>query len=501
MSVIIDFGFFLSYNYENIKKGLEFMKMTKRLLAIILAGVMLFTMSVPSFAVSEENWEQVWSSADAAAGIIMFVGSSESERNFSWYSETESEPYVTVSTKKNLSSAEVFKGTCIEAVEGGVVNKVTVSELSENTTYYYKCTSEGFESEVYSFKTDGGSDFSAMYVTDVHITQIDDDNENSLSDTSYRFNETFEDALSKNSDISLILSAGDQATEGLESEYKAMTASDLFKSVSIATAMGNHDRKGIAYKSFKNFPNEDTEASIRSYNGTDYWFVKGDALFLVMDSNSGNAAAHADFVKRAVEANPDVKWKVMMCHHDLYSGRIPHRESENKLLRMIWGPIADEFGIDLVLLGHSHYYTVTDVLYKNESVADLESEMVDPAGTVYMVSCSLGRPRDDEEIGLNEDWIGFDYLTQKATYNILDFTEDSITVNSYELGEDAPFNTFTIKKTSNDGGHEETGFFTSIKDGVVRFLGAIYTVFNNFNSCDDLQEKGYDVKLSDFFGK
>ncbi len=476
------------------------MKITKKLLAIILAGVMLFAMSCQTFAVSKENWAQVWTSADAAAGIIMFVGSDESERNFSWYSETESEPYISISEKKNLKSAEVFKGTCIDAVEGGVVNKVTVSGLAENTTYYYKCTSEGFESEVYSFKTDSGSDFSAMYVTDVHITQIDDANENSLSDTSYRFNETFEDALSKNDDISLILSAGDQATEGLEGEYKAMTASDLFKGVSIATAMGNHDRKGAAYKAFKNLPNEDTEASIRSYNGTDYWFVKGDVLFLIMDSNSGNGAAHADFVERAVEANPDVKWKVMMCHHDLYSGRIPHRESENKLLRMIWGPIADEFGIDLVLLGHSHYYTVTDVLYKNETVADLESEMIDPAGTVYMVSCSLGRPRDDEDIGLNEDWIGFDYLTEKATYNILDFTEDSITVNSYELGEDSPFNTFTIKKTSNKGGHEERGFLTSIKDGFIRFAGAIYTVFNNFNSYDDLKEHGYDVKLSDFFG-
>ena len=477
------------------------MKTTKKLFAVILAVVMLFTMSCQTFAVSEENWEQVWSSADAKVGIIMFVGSNESERNFSWYSETESKPTVTVSTKKNLSSPEVFEGTCIEAVEGGVVNKVTVSGLKENTTYYYQCTSEGFVSQVYSFKTSGGSDFSAMYVTDVHITEIDDANENSLSDTSYRFNETFEDALSKNDDISLILSAGDQATEGLESEYKAMTASDLFKGVSIATAMGNHDRKGVAYKSFKNLPNEDTEASIRSYNGTDYWFVKGDALFLVMDSNSGNGAAHADFVKRAVEANPDVKWKVMMCHHDLYSGRIPHRESENKLLRMIWGPIADEFGIDLVLLGHSHYYTVTDVLYKNESVADLKSEMVDPAGTVYMVSCSLGRPRDDEEIGLNEEWIGFDYLTEKATYNILDFTEDSITVNSYELGEESPFNTFTIKKTSDNGGHEETGFLTSVKDGFVRGVGAIYTFFNNIGICDDLKEKGYDVKFSDFLGK
>ena len=430
----------------------------------------------------------------------MFVGSNEAERNFSWYSEEKGEPTVLISTNEKLTDAVSFKGATVDAVEGGVVNKVTVTGLEEATTYYYQCVSDGFKSDVYSFKTDSKTEFSAIYATDIHITAIDDANENSLSDTSYRLHETLEDALKKNKNISLLLSAGDQATEGLESEYKAFASSPLLKGMSVATSMGNHDRKGIAYKSFKNVPNEDTEASIRSYNGTDYWFTKGEALFLVMDSNSGNAMAHADFIERAIEANPDVKWKIMMFHHDLYSGRIEHRESENSLLRTIWGPIADEFGIDLVLLGHSHYYTITDVLYKNARVEELKPEMVDPQGTIYAVSCSLGRPRDDDDLGLNEEWIGAEYLTDTATYFVLDFEENSVTVNSYELGEDTPINTFKITKTTEDGGHRQAGFFTAVKDGVVRFLGAVYTIFNNFNSCDDLKEKGYEVELSDFFG-
>ena len=489
------------------------MKINKKILTLVLAIAMLFAFAVQSFAVNESFWWKIWGSSES---ITMFVGSNESERNFSWYSDYESYPTdercpkVIISTNKDLTSSQIFKGYCTEAVrrvvddttiiENGYVNKVTVTDLKENTTYYYQCKSENFESDIYSFKTDSKSEFSAMYVTDVHITAIDDANENSLSDTSYRFHQTLEDALEKNKNISLLLSAGDQATEGLESEYKAFSVSPLLRGISVATAMGNHDRKGGAYKLFKNVPNEDEEALIHSYNGTDYWFTKGEALFLVMDSNSGNAMAHADFVKRAIKANPDVKWKIMMFHHDLYSGRIEHRESENNLLRTIWGPIADEFGIDLVLLGHSHYYTITDVLYKNVRVEKLQKEMVDPKGTIYAVSCSLGRPRDDDDLGLNEEWIGAEYLTDTATYFILDFKSDSITVNSYELGGETPINSFTIKKTSQNGGHEDTGFFTSIKDGIVRFLGAIYTIFNNFNSCDDLKEHGYDAELSDFFG-
>ena len=94
--------------------------------------------------------------------------------------------------------------------EVGVVAKVSTKVMSEmtllkeNTTHYEQCKSVNFESEIYSFKTDGGAEFSAMYVTDVHITEIDDGNPNSLSDTSYRFHQTLEDALKKNKNISKI---------------------------------------------------------------------------------------------------------------------------------------------------------------------------------------------------------------------------------------------------------------------------------------------------------
>lgn len=468
----------------------------KKLISVIIAVIMLASTAIPSFAMDENAWNLIWESADAKAGIVMFAGGNETERNFSWYTATKNEPYVSISDNILMLNAEKFTGTSVAAPDGDYANKVTVTGLEEGKTYYYQCVSGDFKSEVYTFTTQSGADFSALYVTDVHITADNEENPTELYDTAYKFNNTLEDALSNNSDISLVLSSGDQASEGLESEYKGYGANPYLNSISVATAIGNHDRKGVAYKTFTNYPNEDTETFISSYIGDDYWFVKGDALFLVMDSNSGNGADHAAFVERAVAANPDVKWKVMMCHHDLYSGRIPHRESENSFLRLIWGPIADEFGIDLVLLGHSHYYTVTNVLFNNRNVADFAPEMVDPAGTVYMVSCSITRPRDDDEIGLNK-WVGYDYLTQEATYNILDFTSDSITVNSYELGADEPFNSFTITKTTNEGGHQEIGVLQSMFNRFVRAIGKIYTLFNNIGVYSDLKEDGYDVNFFD----
>lgn len=184
----------------------------------------------------------------------------------------------------------------------------------------------------------------------------------------------------------------------------------------------------------------------------------------------------------------------MMCHHDLYSGRLPHREDENELLRMLWGPMADEFGIDLVLLGHSHYYTVTNVLYDGENVSPMTSGGVinDAAGSIYMVSGSINRPRNDDvnNLGLS-DKVGAAYLTDEKIYNILDFTEDSITVKSYTLESGKMFNSFTITKSSNNGGHPKAKF--NPFNGFVRFVGTVYALFNNIGVYSSLTEKGYDV--------
>ena len=469
----------------------------RKLLCFVLTAVLLATSVVPTFAMSETSWDSVWSSADAEAGLIMFIGSDESERNFTWYTEEQNTPSVVVSTNGMLTDSEKFEGTSVKATEGDFANHVTVTELEEDTVYYYKCISGDYESDVYSFRTASDDEFKAVYMTDIHITQNSEENPYSLKNTSYNLNNTLEDALSKESDISLLLSTGDQASDGLECEYKAFAASPLLKSISVATTIGNHDLKGAEYKTFSNLPNEYEKAAVSSYIGDDYWFVKGDVLFLVVDSNNASGADHYKFVKKAVESNPDVKWKVMMAHHDLYSGRIPHRESENELLRLIWAPIVDEFGIDLVLLGHSHYYTVSNVLRNNKIVAPLESEMVDPNGTIYMVSCSINRPRGDDEIGLNEE-IGFDYLTEEPTYNILTCSEDSITVESYEVGDEEPFNSYTITKTTKDGGHEnDTSFFLNLFNRLVRFIGKIVAFFGNIGRLYDLREDGFDVKIID----
>ncbi len=467
---------------------------SEKLISVVLAFVIVFAAAVPSFAADNASWEALWEK-EYENGVILFPGSDNSEINVSWYYSEKADSEVRVSSAEDLAGYKAYTADCVEAPDGDYAYKATITGLEAGKTYFYQCVSGDFTSSVYCFETDKNpNEFSAIYMTDIHVS-YSEENPVSIKETAGTVQSLTDEAVKKH-DPSIVLSTGDQASEGREDEYKGFASILAYKSIPVATTIGNHDRKGIAYKTFTNMPNEQDDAMVSSYIGNNYWFTKGDVLFLVMDSNNASGMDHRRFIKEAVKANPDAKWKVMMAHHDLYSGRIPHRESENALLRMIWGPLADEFGIDLVLLGHSHYYTVTNVLYNGKTVQPYASEMVNPEGTIYQVSGSITRPRDDDDIGLNDEWIGaWNTPDQQQIYNVIDFTEETLTVSAYYQGDDTAFNSYTIKKTDNEGGHPNV-IIPSPFDAFVRFVGTIYGVFNNIGVYSDLKEDGITV---DFF--
>lgn len=472
---------------------------SKKVLSVFIALVISLTAVVPSFAVSEITWESLWESEYDNA-VMLSPGSNDSEMGISWYYTEISEPKVIISKDATLDDAKTFNGECIETYDGDFANKVTVTGLEAGETYYYQCISGDFESEVYSFGTaENPNEFTALYMTDIHITAVENDlpSEAELERTAEIFNGVLNEAYTR-FNPSILLSAGDQGSYGLQSEYKGLSSALALKSIPIATTVGNHDQKGVAYKTFGIKPNEKKDFIVSSYIGNDYWFTRGDVLFLVVNSNNASGTDHRIFVRDAIKANPDAKWKVMMAHHDLYSGRLPRRESENALLRLLWTPIADEFGIDLVLLGHSHYYTVSNVIYNQKTVQPYAETMTDPEGTIYMVSGSITRPRgEDDELGLNEDWIGaYNTPDERKIYNVLDFTEDSITVSSYYTGEENAFNEYTIVKTDKDGGHPDK--MTALYNPVIRFIGTIVAFFSNFGVYDDITNRyNFDVNFFD----
>ena len=466
----------------------------KKVLGLALVLVMLFTCV---FSVSSASlWDAYWNDADELErAVIMQPGKDETQRNFSWYVYEKAECYVEIGTDADMTDAERIAAEVIDTKQGYFRANATVSDLQAGATYYYACVAGDERSDVYSFTTLDGNDFSALYISDIHISE-DEENPENIKTTAYAFADLLTEAT-KREDINIILSAGDQATDGLKNEYEGLVFSPVARSLSFATSIGNHDRKGIDYKYFTNLPNEKTPF-ITSPQGGDYYFVKGDVLFLFIDSNNTSNAVHRYVVRKAIKENPDCKWRVLVMHHDLYGGTIESRESENELLRIMYSSLCDQFDIDLVLTGHSHHYSVSDVLYNNKVVDEIENgeTVVNADGTVYLVSASVMRGRDDEGVEYN-DRIAYGMTDFNAKlYNIIDFSSDAITVTTYEMGEDEAYASFTLVKT-DDYEAETFNFFRCVFDKLVDRISTLVAFFNNIGRYFDLSEDGYNVSIFD----
>ncbi len=477
------------------------MKNTKTLVSLFLAALLLFTAALPAFAseirIDTEILEKQWlNTEEATRGITVNPGKTESERNFSWYmNESVTSCAVEISENEDMQDAKSFTGEIITTYQGDKAAKVTVTELEENKTYYYTCVSGDEKSEVYSFKTEDNT-FSALYMSDIHICYSEEETDK-LKNTSFAFAELLQKAKSK-ADINMILSGGDMATEGLRTEYEGLTFSRASRELTFANVMGNHDRHSFDFKYFTNFPNE-VFGPMSGYQSGNYYFVKGDVLFLVVDTNNASATAHRDMIKEAVKTHPDAKWRVVMMHHDLYGGSIPHRETENKLLRILFSPIFDEFHIDLVLMGHSHHYSVSNVIYNSENVEAIENgkTVTNAKGTVYFTSTSVDRPEEDQEV-VYSDWvgIGMDKLTD-SYYNIIDFSPEAITVTSYYLDTDEEYISFTLEK-DDDYEPEKIGFFRKLGGILAAKLSTLYGIYVNADRYFELKEEGFEVGFFEF---
>ncbi len=494
------------------------MKNSKAIISIILSAFMLFTAMLPVCAtVAEETTaaeteettlaaeesekepqkvvydkalEKEWKKTEEAKrGITVNPGKTESERNFSWYMAADvTECRVEISEKKDMSDAKSFTGEIITTYQGDKAAKVTVTDLEENKKYYYTCVSGDKKSAVYSFTTEDDT-FSALYMSDIHVYDNPED-EASLKDTSFAFAELISKAKKKSA-INLILAGGDMATEGQRTEYEGLTFSKASRGLTFATIMGNHDRHSFDYKYFSNLPNE-MYGPMSSYQSGNYYFEKGGVLFICLDTNNASAQAHRSTVKEAVKTHPDAKWRIIMMHHDLYGGSIPHRETECNLLRILFSPLFDEYNIDLVLMGHSHHYSISDVIYNGEKVGEIENggTVNNAKGTVYFVSTSIGRPEEESEVTFSDRVaIGFDKLTD-SYYNILDFSPDAIKVTSYNLETDEEYVSFTLTK-DDDYEPEKIGFFRKLGGILAGFISNFYGIYCNSDRYFGLKEDGY----------
>lgn len=403
--------------------------------------------------------------------IILTPGKTAKDLGFAWYSQKKGEPAVKNGKKEDLSDAQEFKGTATEINRSNqkntykASNKVTVEGLfEENTTYYYSYTDDVKNpnwSEVQSYTTKKTTNFQTILVGDPQIGASGSQGQGTADDINiavdtFNWNKTLEQAKITAPNASFILSAGDQidyagtdSSDGKnvrESEYAGFTYPALLRMLPLATTIGNHESKGTDYKYHYNNPNsEDGLGSTNS--GSDYYFSYGNVLFISLNSNNRNTVEHRELLKKAVESNPDAKWKVVMFHHDIYGSGQPHSDTDGANLRALFAPLMDEFGIDMCLTGHDHSYARSYLMADGTAIQYDDSVAINPEGTLYIAAGSASGSKFYKLATTKQYYIAERSNTQIPTFSTIDFSDESIVIKTYDYNGNKYADDYTLYKT------------------------------------------------------
>lgn len=403
--------------------------------------------------------------------IILTPGKTAKDLGFAWYSQKKGEPAVKIGKKEDLSDAQEFKGTATEINRSNqkntykASNKVTVEGLfEENTTYYYSYTDDVKNpnwSEVQSYTTKKTTNFQTILVGDPQIGASGSQGQGTVDDINiavdtFNWNKTLEQAKITAPNASFILSAGDQidyagtdSSDGKnvrESEYAGFTYPALLRMLPLATTIGNHESKGTDYKYHYNNPNsEDGLGSTNS--GSDYYFSYGNVLFISLNSNNRNTVEHRELLKKAVESNPDAKWKVVMFHHDIYGSGQPHSDTDGANLRALFAPLMDEFGIDMCLTGHDHSYARSYLMADGTAIQYDDSVAINPEGTLYIAAGSASGSKFYKLATTKQYYIAERSNTQIPTFSTIDFSDESIVIKTYDYNGNKYADDYTLYKT------------------------------------------------------
>lgn len=503
--------------------------------------------TVEAYGGAYSNWMTKWNSTISKdrEQISLSPGSDNSSVNFAWYTKKSAGGQkLKIADNKRLANAKVYEAEQTKAVTDKdateyVSNKVTATDLKANTTYYYSYQKDGQWTAPEKYTTDNGSKFSFIFVGDPQIGSsnpekgTDSDTfynaqSDAVANDAFNWNTTLSQAMEKtNNKASFVLSSGDQiqstkkkspkkAAWGSEIEYSGYLSPDVLKNVPVATTVGNHDADNENYLYHFNI----TNASNLGSNGTvggDYWFKHDNALFIMLNTQDTNVEEHKQFIEQTVAANKDCKWRIVTLHQDIYGSAEHSNEPEITNLRYQLAPIFEDNKVDVVLTGHDHAYSRTQILkgghktteYDNSDFKSMLNKDMDagenpdgvytahenikadttdpsekayldylnqvmdkdaiqqvtkkgttvfnPTGILYMTAGSSSGSKYYDLVPRQQSYIANRWQQDVPTYSVIDITDTTFTINTYRTDTEEKIDeTFSIAKVNESDNKNQT---------------------------------------------
>lgn len=503
--------------------------------------------TVEAYGGAYSNWMTKWNSTISKdrEQISLSPGSDNSSVNFAWYTKKSAGVQkLKIAENKRLTNAKVYEAEQTKAVTDKdeteyVSNKVIATDLKANTTYYYSYQKDGQWTAPEKYTTDNGSKFSFIFVGD---PQIGSSNElkgaateefynaqsAAVANDAFNWNTTLNQTMEKTGNkASFVLSSGDQiqstkkkspnkAAWGSEIEYSGYLSPDVLKNLPVATTVGNHDADNANYTYHFNTANA-SELGSNGKVGGDYWFKHDNALFIMLNTQDTNVEEHRQFIEQTVAANKDCKWRIVTLHQDIYGSAEHSNEPEITNLRYQLAPIFEDNKVDVVLTGHDHAYSRTQILkgghktteYTDDEFDPMLDEDMDagenpdtvytakenikadttdpsqkaylnylnqvmdkdaiqqvtkkgttvfnPTGILYMTAGSSSGSKYYDLVPRQQSYIANRWQQDVPTYSVIDITDTTFTINTYRTDTEEKIDeTFSIAKVNESDNKNQT---------------------------------------------
>ena len=409
--------------------------------------------------------------------LSLNIGGTQTERNAAWLATSVQDEYLQVAEKSAdykegdafpEKTAVVYKADKeTSSVSGFYSCKAGMKDLKEKTTYLYRVGNDEKWSDVYTFTTQdfGTADsYSFLFAGDPQIGASG----NAGNDTT-NWQKTMESAMKAFPDTSFLLSAGDQVnSRNNDAQYDGYLSPSALRQIPMAVNVGNHDNGDKRYTDYYNMPNVSDKGvtSNTGAQGGDYWFMYNGTLFMSLNSNNTSTAEHKAFMKEAMDANLDAIWNVVTFHHSTYSVANHYTDSDVIQRRKDLSPVFSELGIDVVLMGHDHYYTRTYMMEGSNPVIpegndvskgeEAPSVVNNPSEgqVLYLTANSASGSKYyslNGSISQNgmPNYVAVQDQSRRTSITNVTVTKNTFTVDTYYTDGDTPdkMDSFTIRRT------------------------------------------------------
>ena len=317
------------------------------------------------------------------------VGTSESSINIQWRTNTSCNGEVKYGTVSgNLTNSITHTNLTTD-------HSITLSNLLPNTKYYYSIGTignpiqSGVNHYFYTSPNSNNNSTVSFWVTG--------DFGNSSS-TQRAVRDQFL-TYSSNMIINGWLWLGDNAyNSGTDSEYQTKVFNvygTLFNRLPLYPAPGNHDYANSGYLSSAalgtnfpyfsifNIPTNSTTEKYYSFNYANIHFISLDSY----GSRNNSSSTMYNWLRNDL-ANNTQTWTIVYFHHAPYSkgSHDSDNSTEMKDMRQNIVPLLEQYGVDLVLSGHSHIYERSKFIKGHYGTESTFSNSVYPAGNVVQNS-------------------------------------------------------------------------------------------------------------------